>query len=111
MKPLCPQEYDGLDMRVVVCTRCRSGWDKALGKCSIDTGVEHFPVSNQIPECPIQDWCQHQLQSTDGPCSVRARGMVCESAFVYVGLPVDQWISFSASTAATAEDLMEVDSE
>jgi hypothetical protein len=83
---LCPQEYEGATtMRVVVCDRC-VGWDRVARRCAIDTGAEDLPLEALVPDCPIQDRCQHQIQS-DGPCLIRARGMICESALVFAGVP------------------------
>lgn len=80
---LCAQEYDGTEMRAVPCTRCRIGWDGQ--RCQAWMGVEHLPLVAHHPVCPIQDRCQHQVQSP-GPCPVRARGLICESALIAGGL-------------------------
>lgn len=80
---LCPQEYDGAKMLAVSCTRCTVGWNGR--SCSIDTGAEHLSDAAVIPDCPIQDRCQHQIQEAR-PCIVRRKGFVCESAFVVAGL-------------------------
>jgi hypothetical protein len=82
---LCPQEYLGTSMNVVLCTRCPSGWSKTEQRCIIPTGVEHLEESSAVPSCPIQDRCQHQLQSTK-PCVVRSRGLICESALIAGGM-------------------------
>ncbi len=72
-------------MRTIACNRCPTGWSKALGRCTIETGAEHLPDETVIPTCPIQDRCQHQIQSAT-PCIVRQKGLVCESAFIAVGM-------------------------
>lgn len=82
---LCPQEYDGMTMYVTPCDRCKAGWNKRLRRCNIETGAEHLTDSKNIPTCPIQDRCQHQVQET-GPCLVRRKGLICESALVAGGL-------------------------
>ena len=82
---LCAQEYDGLSMRVTACGRCQVGWDHSLGRCSVDMGVEHLPLTDEPgPPCPIESRCQHALQA-EGLCPVRARGLVCVSALVEAG--------------------------
>jgi len=86
---LCPQEYVGVaEMRAVPCNRCTAGWGREEQRCTISVGCEHLPTvePREVPDCPIQDRCQHQAQS-EGPCSVRARGMICESALVLAGIP------------------------
>jgi len=85
---LCPQEYTGMEMRMAVCTRCHY-WNGKANGCSVPTGCEHLPeeVPERVPECPIQDRCQHQLQVLPRPCVVRARGMICESALRFANVP------------------------
>lgn len=83
---LCPQEYDGLDMKVTTCTRCDVGWDRTSRRCTVTTGCEHLPVEDEVSTCPIQDRCQHQVQDV-APCVVRSRGLVCESALREAGVP------------------------
>ena len=88
---LCPQSYEytaiGIKMSAVPCDRCRSGWDGT--KCTVTTGVESWDsISNDIPECPISDLCQHQRQIPT-PCGVRLKGMVCLSALEYADIPGD----------------------
>jgi hypothetical protein len=113
---LCPQEYIGADMQASPCTRCTSGWNKRLKQCSIPTGVEHFPLvpDAEVPTCPIQDRCQHQVQRSE-PCPVRARGMVCESAFTETGMdPSEAFnhpLAFNAMVAATPEEWAETMAE
>lgn len=109
---LCPQEYDAADMRVTPCVRCSVGWDAKRKQCTIPTGAEHFPLvpEVEIPTCPIQDRCQHQVQ-LETPCPVRARGLVCESAFVEAGMdPSEAFnhpLAFNAMVAATPEEWAE----
>lgn len=95
-------------MVVTPCTRCTTGWDKKTSSCKVETGVEHMPLEKVVPDCPIQDRCQHQLQSS-GPCVVRARGMVCESALIHDGLTEEEAmahpLSFHAMTIITEEEL------
>ncbi len=88
LRVLCAQEYSGVDtMYIVPCTRCSSGWEFADNRCGAYMGVEHLPLvdASDVPECPIADRCQHQIQNT-GPCPVRARGLVCKSALNYIGI-------------------------
>jgi hypothetical protein len=98
----CPQTYDNGVMLVQPCTRCPSGWNGR--SCIIETGCEHMPLvpDNEIPDCPIQDQCQHQAQSV-GPCAVRARGMICQSALKHAGMSevesFDHPLSFNADFA------------
>jgi hypothetical protein len=105
---LCPQEYDGMRMVAVRCDRCATGWDKKLGRCTIPTGVEHFKDQPNPPTCPIQDRCQHQIQA-EGPCAVRKKGFICESALIEGGLSpgeaADHPLSFHADMMADPEDL------
>jgi hypothetical protein len=107
---LCPQSYEGTDMRVTPCTRCPVGWDKTAQTCNVEIGCEHLPLVSpaEVPACPIVDRCQHQRQS-DGPCIVRSRGLVCESALVHGGMSADTAavhpLSFHAMTVITAEEL------
>ena len=84
---LCPQEYSAspVGMRVTTCSRCPTGWNKTAHRCEISTGAEALPITQSIPDCPIAHRCQHQLQSSE-PCTVRARGFVCESALLFAGL-------------------------
>lgn len=83
---LCGQLYDGVaEMRVTPCRRCSAGWSKEERRCLVETGCEHLPLEDVVPDCPIQDRCQHEMQQ-EGPCAVRARGMVCESALAYAGV-------------------------
>lgn len=84
LKVLCPQEYEGTRMVAVSCTRCSVGWNGT--SCTIETGAEHLDAAITIPTCPIQDRCQHQIQSST-PCVVRSKGLVCESALVASGMP------------------------
>lgn len=97
---LCPQEYSGVaEMNVTPCTRCSTGWDKASGRCTIYMGCEELPLvdASEVPECPIQDECQHHHQN-EGPCPVRARGMICESALARAGVqdPSEHPLAFNA---------------
>lgn len=107
---LCPQEYTGIRMNVTPCRRC-SNWDKQANLCGVTTGAEHLPDEppDQIPVCPIQDHCQHQLQTPTGPCVVRSKGLVCESALISGGMSRDDAIehplAFSAIVVATPEDI------
>lgn len=115
LRVLCAQLYEGsLLMRVTPCTRCRVGWNKKQGRCNVDTGAEHLPDDPSIPDCPIQDRCQHQIQSAD-PCVVRRKGLVCESALVESGLTADEAmdhpLAFNAVLVATPEDLAEREAE
>lgn len=96
-------------MCVTPCTHCTVGWNKQAKCCSVLTGAEHFPVvpDSEIPPCPIQLRCQHQIQSGAVPCLIRRRGMVCESALVAFGMSEEAFNdprSFNADTAATAEE-------
>ena len=99
---LCPQEYDGMEMRVTPCSRCSVGWDSQGRVCTIGTGAEHLPLvaNNEVPGCPMQDQCQHQVQNSS-PCAVRARGMICQSALKWAGMSEDESfdhpLSFHAS--------------
>jgi hypothetical protein len=109
MRRLCPQQYEAADMLVTPCTRCSVGWDRQAGRCTILTGAEHFPLvpEGEVPTCPIQDRCQHQVQD-DRPCVVRARGMICESALVLSGMDLSEAfahpLAFNAMVAATPEE-------
>jgi len=104
LRVLCPQEYEGMDMRVTPCTRCDSGWNPATGRCDIYVGVEHRELvpPSQVRQCPIQDKCQHQIQASAGLCAVRARGMICESALTLAGV-ADVWALDYAFHASTEE--------
>ncbi|APU88990.1 hypothetical protein Rctr197k_195 [Virus Rctr197k] len=107
LQVLCPQSYEGVTMKVVPCRRCHN-W--AGTHCVVETGCEHLPEvpQNEVPTCPIQDRCQHQIQAGDSPCVVRARGMVCESALVMDGMTEDQAmmaeVGFSAITVCPPEE-------
>jgi hypothetical protein len=106
---LCPQEYDGLEMNAVPCSRCSVGWDRKRRSCTVPTGAEHLPLvpSAEVPDCPMATKCQHQVQSKT-PCAVRARGMVCQSALKYAGMSetdsFDHPQSFHANFAYPTED-------
>lgn len=78
---LCSQMYDGTTMQVETCTRC-CNW---RGRCTVEMGVEHLPLEQPAPDCPIQERCQHSIQE-NGMCPVRARGLVCVSALVLGGM-------------------------
>jgi hypothetical protein len=99
---LCPQQYDGMKMLAVRCGRCSVGWNKRLRACTVETGAEHLPLvsASEVPDCPIQGQCQHQVQS-QSPCAVRARGMICQSALKWAGMSEDESfdhpLSFHAS--------------
>lgn len=115
LRVLCAQLYEGsLYMSTTPCTRCRVGWNKAQERCDVDTGSEHLPDSPSIPDCPIQDRCQHQIQ-TQGPCVVRRKGLICESALVFNGMPreeaMDHPLAFNAVLVAAPEDLAELEAE
>jgi hypothetical protein len=104
---LCSQEYEGSRMRVTPCTRCRVGWSEELGECMVPTGCEHLPLEDDVPNCPISDRCRHQIQRGNGPCAVRARGMVCESALAYAGVEgfANHPLGFNADCVASEETL------
>ena len=90
LKVLCPQEYAGSgEMVVVPCTRCGSGWDLHLKRCTITTGAENMPQVADPPACPIVVTCQHGIQAAPGACAVRLTGQVCESALRYAGADQD----------------------
>lgn len=98
---LCPHHYSGaVWMTVTPCSPCRTGWDRALGRCTIETGAEDLPDAGEVATCPIQDHCQHQAQS-EGPCLVRRKGMICESALVEGGMSPDEAIAHPLSFNAT----------
>lgn len=99
LRVLCPQEYGPDGMQITNCTRCTTGWSKQSKRCTIETGAEHLPLA-AAPDCPIQDVCQHQLQSNPSPCQIRARGLICESALRNAGIeyPEDHPLSFNATT-------------
>lgn len=107
---LCGQDYVGFEMRVTPCDRCRN-WRGT--RCSIETGAEHLPLvpASEVPVCPIQDHCQHQVQAGAEPCPVRARGMICESALVFAGMSrsdaMSHPLSYNAIDVATPEDMVE----
>ncbi len=84
LRVLCPQEYEGT-MNATPCERCSTGWNATMRRCTVDTGVEHLEPAAVVPQCPIQDRCQHQIQQV-APCAVRAAGLICESALVYSGM-------------------------
>lgn len=112
LRVLCPQEYDGMEMRVTPCDRCAVGWDHKEGRCSVFTGAEHLPLvqAHEVPACPMQGRCQHQIQQGDFPCAIRARGLICESAlrtFGKVKNPENHPLGFHAGTVASPEDLEE----
>jgi hypothetical protein len=113
VKALCPQEYGPEGMRVTPCTRCNAGWDQASRTCTIPTGAEHLPLepADQIPTCPIQDRCQHQVQLGVIPCPIRARGLICESALIESGLSPEDAAShplgFNADCVASPEEVAE----
>jgi hypothetical protein len=69
-----------MTMQVTTCNRC-SNWQKVEQRCNVYMGCEHEPEvpSQDIPRCPLETRCQHQLQKNPAPCIVRARGQVCES--------------------------------
>ena len=104
---LCPQMYEGIDMRVTACTQCSVGWRD--NRCRITMGCEHLPLvrPSVVPRCPMQHECRHQAQNGDMPCPVRARGMICESALRRAGVPDPEShrLSFHAATVATPEDI------
>jgi hypothetical protein len=109
---LCPQEYHGIDMRAVTCSRCANGWNNAEKRCTILTGAEHLDdePTEEVPDCPIQDRCQHQIQ-TKTPCVVRRKGLICESALIESGLTPDEAAnherSFNADLVVTPEEYAE----
>jgi len=109
MKTLCPQAYLGAEMRAVPCTKC-SNFDTKLKACTVTTGSEHFPLvpEVEIPTCPLQDVCQHQVQRGATPCPVRARGLVCESAFIAAGMSESEAfnhpLAFNADVCASPEE-------
>lgn len=94
-------------MRVAGCNRCHN-WDDAKAVCIVETGCEHLPLvpALEVPECPMQDRCQHQIQAGLELCVVRARGMICESALDYDGhsQPSTHPLSFHAMTIASPEE-------
>lgn len=98
-----------MEMRAVPCTKCSQGWDRVAKKCTIPTGGEHLPLvtAAEVPTCPIQDQCQHQLQTPDIPCVIRARGLICESALAWDGVsdPMSHPLGFSAECVASPEEL------
>jgi len=106
---LCPQEYDGVDMRVTVCNRCSVGWDAISKTCTVTTGAEHLPdvAAAEVPECPMSVRCQHQVQS-QVPCLVRRKGLICESALAWAGDddPMCNPLGFSALCVASPEELV-----
>ncbi len=108
---LCPQEYDGFDMRVTTCDRCPVGWDRASGTCTVTTGAEHLPdvTDAEVPSCPMQERCQHQIQAGDKPCTIRRKGLICESALAWSGEPepMSHPLGFSAMCVAGEDELAE----
>jgi len=113
---LCPQEYQGMDMVVVPCSRAACGnWDRQGSRCVVTTGCEHLPVTGDRPACPIEHQCQHGIQAAPDLCAVRLRGLVCESALVAGGLsPEDAAnhpLSFHAYTVASPEEWAEREQE
>lgn len=108
-RALCPQQYGVDGMRVKTCTRCTSGWNRKVSACEIATGAEYLPLAPDVPDCPIQDRCQYQIQAGSVPCAVRARGMICESALMEGGLSpneaFDHPLGFSAETVISADEL------
>lgn len=108
---LCPQQYGGENgMAVTPCTRCHVGWDAGLGRCTVETGAEHLPRMKPewIPDCPLASRCQHGLQS-EGPCAIRQRGLVCESALRWSGVPMpeDHPLAFNADCVALPGEVEE----
>ena len=103
----CPQNYGGEGMRVKPCTRCSGGWNWTASVCEVETGAEHLPLTVDVPDCPIQARCQHQIQAGVSPCPVRARGMVCESALIESGMPPETAASYP--TAFNAEFVITVE--
>lgn len=103
---LCPQTYDGTSMIVTPCTRCVN-WKRS--GCAVPTGAEHLPdaAAGAIPDCPLADRCQHQLQVDPRPCTVRRKGLVCESALRAGGMidPENHPLAFHAMVVADAEEL------
>ena len=86
---LCPQQYEAEGMRVVACTQCAIGWNKKTKTCTIGTGAEGLPDELDVPTCPMQAQCRHQIQSA-GPCVIRRKGFICESALIWSGMdPAD----------------------
>lgn len=102
--------YEGITMVVVGCSRCEY-WEGT--RCSVNTGAEHLPdvAATEIPACPLETRCQHQLQASPLPCVIRSKGMVCESALVHAGMSrskaMDHPLSFHAHTVASPEELEE----
>ncbi len=103
---LCPQLYDGIEMKVTICDRCTTGWDVAQKRCSIDSGAEHLPDADP-PDCPIANRCQHQVQLGSVPCVVRRKGLVCESALTFSGVANahDHPFGFNAYVVASPEEV------
>lgn len=113
LQVLCPQEYEASTMKVTSCSRCQQ-WDNVRTCCSAETGAEHLPEEQpeKMPNCPIQSRCQHQIQTPDGPCVVRRKGLICEAALVYSGMSrhdaMGHPLSFHADLVATPEEIAEV---
>lgn len=107
---LCPQQYGDGGMAVTPCTRCRTGWNRETQRCDVETGAEHLPRLRPewVPECPMAAQCQHALQ-TEGPCAIRQRGLVCESALRWSGVqdPEDHPLAFNADCVAPPEQVEE----
>lgn len=100
-----------MTMRAIPCNKCKTGWDKRLKKCTVPTGAEHLPDEAEVPTCPIQERCQHQVQKPNEPCEVRRKGLICESALIESGMSAveaaDHPLSFHAEMMMTEEDLAE----
>lgn len=98
LRVLCPQTYDGMDMQVVSCDRCGVGWNKATRSCDVYIGTEGMATSSMTPTCPLQELCQHSIQSLPKVCDVRRAGLVCESALIWAGVAnaPDHPLSFHA---------------
>jgi hypothetical protein len=107
---LCPQQYGEGGMSVTPCTHCSVGWNQKTKQCDVETGAEHLPrvKPEWIPDCGIAERCQHALQSS-GPCPIRLRGMVCESALREMGVPDPEShkLSFTAECVASPEEVLE----
>lgn len=99
-----------MQMQVAPCTRCQH-WSREQNGCTVDTGCEHLPEEppERVPDCPIADRCQHQIQKNPAPCVVRARGMICESAlrFAHVPDPEGHELAYNANTIASPEEWAE----
>lgn len=98
---LCSQLYIGsISMRVTGCTQCNN-WDVRDKRCTVPSGAEALPWVVEVPSCPIEDRCQHQVQELPLPCAVRRAGMICESALIFSGMDVadatEHKLAFNAS--------------